>query len=197
MTARKVAGILLAGGTSSRMGENKLLLEIAGETVLRRSVRAGLDAALEPMLVVLGHDSERARAQLQGMACVPVDNPRYQQGMNTSVSAGASALPDSSDAAVVMLGDMPFVSAGMIRAVVAAWREEPLVVSLYGEVIAPPVLYARALFAERRALPPTGRGKQIVERHRHEAAEVRFAASALQDLDVPADVQRARARFAR
>lgn len=188
----RVAALILAAGTSSRMGTNKLFLELGGETVLRRAVRMAREAHLSPILVVLGHESERARAQLEGLRCTAVLNRDYARGMNTSVSAGASALGDDAEAAVVLLPDMPLVTAAMIREMVSRWQGEPLVISLFGEVIAPPILYARALFPELRALAGESCGKRVIRDHRAEAAEVHWPASALQDLDVPADLERVR-----
>ena len=192
MSGREIAGVLLAAGMSSRMGANKLFLELGGETLLRRAVRAGIAARLEPLIVVLGYESDRARAEIEGLSCRAVVNARYGEGMNTSVSAGISALGEDAEAAVVMLADMPFVTAGMIRRVASSWTGEPLVLSLYGEVVAPPILYARSLFPSLRALEGNEGGKRVVEAHRAEAAAVRWPAEALHDLDVPADVQRVR-----
>ena len=194
MTADRVAGVLLAAGTSSRMGKNKLFLTLGGSTVLRRSVETALAAGLEPVLVVLGHESERARAELEGLACRPVLNG-YARGMNTSLSAGIAAVPADASAAVVLLGDMPLVTAEMIRELLDRWRgsQAPLGISLYGEVVAPPILYGRALFPELRALDGEAGGKSVIERHRGEAFELKRPAAALGDLDVPADFERARA----
>jgi molybdenum cofactor cytidylyltransferase len=174
------------------MGKNKLLLELEGETVLRRAVRTAAAAGLGPVLVVLGHESDRARSELEGLPCQSVINPRYAEGMNTSLSAGVSALPEGPAAAVVMLADMPFVTADMVRELVSRWRGEPLVVSLFGEVVAPPILYSRELFPELRALTGESCGKRVIKQHRAQAAEVRWPESALRDLDVPGDVERAR-----
>ena len=195
MTADRVAGVLLAAGTSSRMGKNKLFLTLAGSTVLRRSVETALAAGLEPVLVVLGHESECARAELEGLACRPVLNAGYARGMNTSLSAGIAAVPADASAAVVLLGDMPLVTAEMIRELLDRWRgsQAPLGISLYGEVVAPPILYGRALFPELRALDGEAGGKSVIERHRGEAFELKRPAAALGDLDVPADFERARA----
>jgi len=189
--ASEIAGVLLAAGSSSRMGENKLFLELAGETVLRRAARTALAAGLQPLLVVLGHESERARAELRDLPCTLVLNPAWARGMHTSVSEGFAALPHDARAAVLMLADMPLVTAQMLRALVDRWRGEPLVISRYGEVIAPPILYARGLFSELTALETEG--KQVVQRHLAQAAEVAQPPAALADLDLPADVDRARA----
>src|SRR5216684_1807263 len=102
--------------------------------------------------------------------------------MCTSLRAGIAAVPEGAPAAVVMLADMPFVTAEMVRELIERWQGEPLAVSLYGDVVAPPILYARALFPELR----------VVERHRKDALEVPRPAAALADLDVPADVERVR-----
>ena len=190
-----VAGVVLAAGSSSRMGVNKLVLPLGGTTVLRRAVATASDAGLDPVLVVLGHEAERARAELAGLACTPVVNPDHARGINTSLRAGIRAVPEGAAGAVVLLADMPFVTAEMVRAVVARFRagEAPLVVSVYGEVLAPPTLYGRELFPELGALEGEGCGKQVMKRHRARAVEVAWPEAVLGDLDVPADVERARA----
>ena len=193
----RVAGVVLAAGTSSRMGRNKLFLPLGGTSVLRRAVANALKAGLDPVLVVLGHESDRALAELQGVPCTPVLNQDYARGMNTSVRAGISAVPPDASGAVVMLADMPFVTAGMLRALVERYRaaEAPLVVSTYGEVLAPPILYGRPLFDELRGLDGDGCGKRVVKAHRAEAIEMPWPPAALADLDVPDDVERVRTRI--
>jgi molybdenum cofactor cytidylyltransferase len=195
--AARVAGVVLAAGTSSRMGRNKLLLPLSGTSVLRRAVAAAREAALDPVLVVLGHQSDRALGELTGLDCTPVFNPDYARGMNTSVRAGISAVPEDVSGAVLMLADMPFVTAEMLRTLVERHRasDAPLVVSTYGEVLAPPILYGRALFGELRALDGDGCGKRVVKAHRAEAVAIAWPPSALADLDVPDDVDRVRTRI--
>ncbi len=195
-----VAGVLLAAGTSSRMGRNKLYLELGGKSVLRRAVDAAAAAGLDPILVVLGHEPERAQAELKGLdgpTVRTVLNPDYAGGIDTSMRAGIAAVPESAGGAVVLLADMPFVSAAMIRELVERWRaaDAPLAVSRYGEVLAPPMLYGRSLFPELLALDGAGCGKRVVKRHRDEALEVAWPASALADLDFPEDVDRVRAQI--
>jgi len=174
------------------MGKNKLFLELGGSSLLRRSARTAAAAGLDPLLVVLGHESDRARAELEGISCTPVLNADYARGMYTSLRAGIAAVPEGAPAAVVMLADMPFVTAEMVRELIERWQGEPLAVSLYEGVVAPPILYARALFPELRELDGEGCGKRVVNRHRKDALEVPRPAAALADLDVPADVERVR-----
>ena len=192
-----VAGVVLAAGSSTRMGRNKLFFELDGETLLRRVVRRALDAGLDPVLVVVGHEAERVRAELAGLACTPVDNPDHALGVNRSLRTGISHVPERARAAVVMLADMPFVTSRMVSTLVARYREStaPLVISAYGEVNAPPMLYDRALFPELRQMSGSGCGRQVVRRHRDEAIAVSWPEAALQDVDVPEDYERIRAEL--
>ena len=187
----EVAGILLAAGTSSRMGANKLLLELDGETILRGAARRALAGGLAPLLVVLGHQAERTRAELHGLACEAVVNPDFEEGITASLRCGLAALPEGVEAAMVLLADMPRVTAAMIAAMVVRFRavRPRLVISDYAGVQAPPMLYDRTLFAELAAMDDGRCGRQVVERHRNEAAVLSFPAPALTDLDVPADYE--------
>jgi molybdenum cofactor cytidylyltransferase len=197
MTPERFAGVVLAAGQSTRMGRNKMLLEIGGRTLVRRAVSTALAADLDPVLVVLGHESDKVRADLSGLPCTPVLNREYASGMNTSLRAGIAALPDDVAAAVVLLGDMPLVDATMVRSLVDALRRSraPLALSTYGDVVAPPIVYGRPLFPELRALTADACGKSVIKRHRTEAVELPWPAETLTDLDEPADVQRVLARL--
>jgi molybdenum cofactor cytidylyltransferase len=193
-----VAGVVLAAGTSTRMGRNKLLFELDGERVVRRAVRVASAAGLDPVIVVLGHEAERVREVLDGIACRIVINAEYALGINGSLKAGITAVPESAAAAVVILADMPFVTADMIAALVERYRTStaPLVISDYEGVNAPPMLYDRALFAELQTMEGEGCGKVVVRRHRGEAEVLAWPAAALTDLDVPDDYERVRTAFA-
>src|SRR5215468_460788 len=104
-----IAGLVLAAGSSTRMGRNKLLLDIRGEPLVRRTVRAALDAGLAPVLVVLGHERERISASLEGLACQAVFNADHTDGVHTSLRRGIRAVPREAEAAILTLADMPFV----------------------------------------------------------------------------------------
>jgi molybdenum cofactor cytidylyltransferase len=194
--AGAVAGIVLAGGSSTRMGENKLLFDLDGESVVRRAVRQAAAAGLDPVIVVLGHEAERVRSELEGLSppCRIVVNDNYESGINSSLKTGLAAVPATAVAAVVMLADMPFVTSEMIGMLMTRYRSSdvPLVISDYDGVNAPPMLYDRALFEELRVMEGEGCGKQVVRRHRADAAVVEWPAAALADLDVPADYERIR-----
>ena len=192
------AAVVLAAGSSTRMGENKLLLSLDGQPLVARAVRAAAAAGLAPIVVVLGHEAERVRAALDGLPCRAVVNPDHARGKGTSLQLGIAEVARATDAAaaVIMLADMPFVSAEMLAAVArAALRDggaarAPMVISRYGEVNAPPILYDRATFAELAALPAQACGKEMVRRHRARAVFLDWPEAALADVDVPEDYRR-------
>lgn len=209
-----VAAVVLAAGASVRMGRNKLLLELDGETVVRRAARRAMDAGMRPVVVVTGHEREAVEAELHGIGCRSVFNTEHAAGQHTSVGAGIAALGADGGgdvgrghgagggrggqvgcaAAVVVLADMPFVTADMLRAVADRFRRSraPLVLSRYGrETVAPPMLYDRSLFGELLRMDRRC-GREVARRHRAEAAVVDWPAEALRDLDSPEDYQRAR-----
>ncbi len=206
--AQRVAGIVLAAGSSTRMGRNKLLLELDGEAVVRRAARTAIAAGLDPVVVVTGHEHEAVKARLHDLRVRSVSNTEHAKGTHTSVAAGvsalgasalnASALGDDCAAAVVILADMPFVTASMLRDVVARYRRShaPLVVSRYGgDVTAPPILYDRSLFGELARMDARC-GRAVVRRHLDSAVMADWPTDAARDLDRPADYERARAELA-
>ena len=189
--AGSVAGVVLAAGSSTRMGQNKLLLPIGGESILRRAVRRALSAGLDPVIVVVGPEAPRVRAELVGLSVHPVANPDPSRGIQTSRQAGIAAVPPEARAAVFLLADMPFVTEEMIAALVRRYREStaPLVISEYEGAQAPPTLYDRALFPELLAAEGDEGSKTVIQRHAAEAVAVAWPAAALADLDRPEDYE--------
>src|SRR5690349_22340048 len=189
--ALRVGAVILAAGASSRMGTNKILLELEWQSHVRRAFRRALAAGLPPVVVVTGHEPDRIRAALRDLPVVFAVNPDYTGPTSGSLHRGLDALGPEVDAVVVMLGDMVRVSAETLAMLVAAARgtEAPLVVSRYGDVTAPPLLFRRALFPELLAWTGEGCGKTVVQAHRPEAMFVDRPAALLADVDTPEDFE--------
>jgi len=140
-----VVGVLLAAGTSSRFGKkNKLLVQLEPEDVhndqsynlkennrepvIRHSAHTLLDAGLECVWVVVGHESNRIRRALSGLDVGFIENPAYKTGHGSSIRAGAQAIntktlvQKSVDAVVFGLGDMPYVKPDSVRALIRAYE---------------------------------------------------------------------------
>jgi molybdenum cofactor cytidylyltransferase len=145
-----VAAVILAAGRSTRMGTNKMLADIGGEPLIRRTVEAVLASRARPVLVVTGHEPEELAATLAGLGVDLVHNPRYAEGLSTSLIAGIMALPQDAPAALICLGDMPLVRTSVIDVLIARLTEAPglgAVVPAHRGEWGNPVLISRALFA--------------------------------------------------
>ena len=192
----RVAAIVLAAGSSRRMGTNKLLLPLEGEPLVRRSVRRCLAADFDRVVVVLGHEAPRVRTALDGLSCEIVENADHAHGVGTSIRAGVVSVADAVDAVVMVLADMPYVTTDMLRTVTSWYRatRPPVVVSEYGGVQAPPTLYDRALFTRLLAIADDSGGKAVAQQLADLRVTVAFPESARRDLDATADYERARAK---
>lgn len=190
-----IAGIVLAAGASTRMGENKMLMRLEGETLVRRAARRALAAGLSPVIVVLGHEADRARAELDGLPVDVVLNPDFTGPTSGSLHRGIDRLGPEISSLMIVLADMVLVTDEMLRALTAEIGEAPLAVSRYGDVLAPPLLFRRPLFGELRAWTGEGCGKAVVKRHLDEARFVDWPEAALTDVDTPADFRAAVARI--
>lgn len=121
---QRVAAVLLAAGCSSRFGgANKLLAVLDGDPLVTHAVRTLRNAAVDPVVVVLGHEADRVRATLVGFDVETVVNSEYGAGQATSVAAGVAALPDETEYAVFALGDMPAVASSTVDRLVTVARE--------------------------------------------------------------------------
>jgi len=177
-----------------------MLLQIDGETLLRRAARRAQAAGLDPVMVVTGHRRDEAEAEIAGTGAVSTHNPHHAEGIHTSLQAGIAALESDAryaDVAAVMtlLPDMPFVTTAMLRELAGRYRagDAALLISRYGgDVQAPPMLYDRALFCELRVVQQHC-GREVVQRHREEADVLDWPAEALADIDTPDDYTRIRA----
>ena len=192
----QVAGILLAAGLSRRMGQAKLLLPLAGRPVVRHSAERLLRAGLSPLVVVIGPDAHDVRAALDGLPVQLAVNPRPEAGQASSLVAGVAALPAGTPAALVALGDQPFVPDAVIRALLeaAAGSAAPIIAPRYRDGLGNPVLFRAAVFPELLALSGDRGARAVIERDPGRVAIVDIADPMPEDVDTPEDYARLRSR---
>ena len=118
----QMSTVILAAGLSARMGHTpKLLLDIGGAPMIRRTVENALAFSPVETIVVTGHRAPEIEAALGGLPVSFIHNPSYGAGQPTSVAAGVAALNADCHAVMIMLGDQPLVTADHLRALASAY----------------------------------------------------------------------------
>lgn len=141
-----IACVVLAAGTSSRMGENKLLAMYRGEPLVRHAVRATTG---RPTIVVTGRDAADVEQALVGFDVSLVHNPDFATGMASSLKAGIARA--DADGAFVLLGDMPRITASHLLQLEAAFADNIVVPTHQGQR-GNPVLWSKSYFPQILAL---------------------------------------------
>jgi molybdenum cofactor cytidylyltransferase len=169
--ASMIPAIVLAAGRSSRMGRAKATLPAGdGQTFLTRIVQTFLDAEIDDVIVVLGHDAEAIAASFSasGLPARFVVNREYDRGQLSSLLAGLNAIDRPGVSAVlVTLVDVPLVSTATVRAVVESYRltGAPIVRPTAGDRHGHPMLIDRSLFGALRSADLSTGAKPIVRAH--------------------------------
>ena len=187
---RKIAGLLLAAGRSTRMGgPNKLLEEINGRALVRIAAEQLIASRAKPVIVVTGHQRERIEHALSGLKVEFVHNPDFADGLSTSLKAGIKAVPPDADGAVVTLGDMPQVSAKLIDRLIGAFDPERgalVVVPTLAGKRGNPVLWSRRFFADLMTVDGDVGARHLIGAYAEAVTEVPVEdAAALTDIDTP------------
>jgi molybdenum cofactor cytidylyltransferase len=191
----RTSAVVLAAGASTRMGANKLLLSVAGEPLICRTVRQVCDAGFDDVLVVVGNDWENTLAALDGLPIRHAVNAEYANGMGSSFRTAVSHLGNSA-AAMFALADQPLVTTNEYRTVLDTYRQQaPAIVSVrYGDVMAPPHLFEREFFPELAQLQHGAR--PVLQRHQDRTLVLKFPHDLLLDIDTPEDYELAKSRLA-
>jgi molybdenum cofactor cytidylyltransferase len=182
--------VVLAAGESRRMGTQKLLLPFGETTVVGTVVRTALASRVHRVLAVLGADRAAVRQELEHLGIDFAVNENFSEGMLSSVQAGFRGLPADAEAAVVMLGDQPFLPARVVDTVVEAYAEscKGIIVPAFGGRRGHPILVDLKYRDVVLALDPSDGLRQLVRAHPEDIHEVEVEdANILRDMDVPED----------
>ncbi len=191
----RVGAILLAAGSSARMGgQNKLLSPWRGKPLLCRAAQTVADAlecgVLHRARAVCGRDSEKIKTALAETRLPCVFNPNYKAGISSSLICGLRAVrAEDLDGVLVMLGDMPRVSVADIRAVVRVFSENKnaIVAPMFGGRRGNPVLIPHRLFADVMRLRGDSGARALFAKN--DICGAAAGAGVLFDIDSPADLE--------
>jgi len=118
-----LSAIVLAAGMSTRMGQNKLLLDFKDKALIAHAVDTLLASEIDEVVVVLGHEAEKVREKLGERQVKLVQNPGYREGLSTSVRAGAEAVSRQADGIMVYLADQPLLEPADVNHILNAFTQ--------------------------------------------------------------------------
>ena len=148
-TRPMISAIVLAAGESTRMGRhNKLLLPFENQPLIGHIVQTVLLSEVDEVVVVLGHQADRVREALTACDVAFAHNPRYREGMTTSIQAGVQAASEQTAGLMICLSDLPMIEPADLNQVMAAFREavqqdpRPIIRPVYQTQPGNPVIFS-------------------------------------------------------
>jgi len=166
--------IVLAAGKSTRMKENKLLLEVDGETLIGRVVKTAKESSANEIVVVLGYEAAKIKEQLAKLDCKLVVNNNYVRGQSESVKVGLAAISNNVEAVMILPADVALIDSQSINRVIEEYRRSrnKIVIASHQQQSGHPILIDKTLFPEVSEIGEDTQGlKAMINRHR---AEIKY-----------------------
>jgi len=185
-----IAAVVLAAGSSTRMGRPKQTLAVHGKPMLQKVLDTLRESKVDAVVVVLGSRAREVERSLKLSYETVIVNPDFAEGMSGSIRTGLAEVEREADAVMVVLGDQPLVAATTIDALIDAYRrtKELVVLPVMGGRRGNPVLFDRELFPEIRLVRGDVGAKSVVMSHEDRVVEVPVDdRGILVDIDTPGD----------
>ncbi len=151
---KKIAGVILAAGSASRMGETKQLLAFKGRPILEHVITNARQSNLYEIIVVLGHDTDAIQQNVDFSGTKAVTNSEYLKGQSTSLIKGVKTISPICDAAMFLLADQPLIKSNIINNIINAFEasHKSIIIPYYKKIRGNPVIVDRALFPDLNSL---------------------------------------------
>jgi molybdenum cofactor cytidylyltransferase len=184
-----VTGLVLAAGSSSRLGQPKQLLPFRGTTLLGATLNVARQCGFGQLLVTLGGAAGDVQTTVDFTNAEIVDNPDFSTGCGSSISAAIAHVDDASEGIVLMLGDQPGVSVEAVRRVVDEGGTSQVAVCRYADGRGHPFWFARSVFDDLRTLHGDKAVWKVLESGRYSVTEVAIQTAVPIDVDTWADYE--------
>jgi len=183
--AETVAALVLAAGSSRRLGQPKQLLAYEGATLLDATLNMVRAAPFTQRLVTLGGGADDVRATVNLGSFVQVDSEQHTEGCSSSLVSALPRIADNADGFVLLLGDQPGVDPASIERLVGAAREAkaPIAICEYDDGVGHPFWFARSVFGDLMNLHGDKAVWKVIESGDHEVLRVPIAGSVPLDVD--------------
>ncbi len=186
----RIAALILAAGRSTRMGStNKLTANLAGKPMIRHVAKAALASKAQTTTVVTGNNAAAIEAALAGLDVTFTHNPDFADGLSTSLITGIATLTPDIDGVIVLLGDMPLVTADLIDRLIAAFdptEGRAICVPVHDGKRGNPILWAARFFSDLKAVKGDTGAKHLIGENAEWITEVDAGGRAIfRDIDTP------------
>jgi molybdenum cofactor cytidylyltransferase len=184
--------IILAAGSSGRLGKPKQNLVYKGKTLLQRSIETALASVCDPIIVVLGANAAAIQPSVGNYKVIIVDNPDWYAGMASSIRTGIKELlklNPSVESVILMLCDQPFVDTYVLNHLIMAKTKEGITVCSYNDSIGPPVLFDAVYFDDLLLLTGREGAKKVIQKYPDKIIEILFPQGSV-DIDTVEDYER-------
>ncbi len=185
-----ISGVVLAAGTGSRFGGTKQLTLVARKPMAQHAVDALVDAGVEELLVITGHDAETVERALSLPSTGRfIRNPEHRNGQSTSLAAAFHEVHHDSQAAVILMADQPGVGPEVVRALITRFQQTRKQIVRVAYRDGPgPALLSREIYAEAGHLHGDVGARVLMASHPEWVEEVPIDADAPRDVDTPEDL---------
>lgn len=183
-----VSTVILAAGSSTRLGTPKQLLPFRGSTLIRHLAQVALASKSHDVVVIIGASANAVRNQLKDLRVTIQENKQWQEGLSSSIRFGLAGIPSKSDGVLLMLCDQPHVTTSLLDSMIDKSSEGSAVVACtYEDSIGVPALFSRVLFPELRQLSGDVGAKVVLQNHASEITTIPFPEGNI-DIDTPQDL---------
>jgi molybdenum cofactor cytidylyltransferase len=184
-----VTGLVLAAGSSSRLGQPKQLLPFRGTTLLGATLDVARQCDFAQLLVTVGGSAAAVQLAVDFRETEVVDNPDFGTGCGSSISAAMARVDSASDGIALMLGDQPGVSKETVRRLIDEGGTSQVAVCRYADGRGHPFWFARSVFDDLRTLHGDKAVWKVLESGRYTVAEVGIESAVPIDVDTWADYE--------
>lgn len=186
--------VILAAGSSSRLGQSKQLIQVNGKSLLKHAAKSALDSEADSVIVVLGSNSPSHKLEIEPLGVEIIENKNWQAGMGSSLKVGLNYLVSSTaeiQAIIIMVCDQPYLTTAHLNKLISTYRKQKseIVASTYNTTKGVPALFNASMFPKLITLGDEQGARKIIEKHIGTISLVPFEKGEI-DIDTPEDLEK-------